>query len=252
MPLSCAKCRPPADGEIAIDVAFQPIFDVGTQKVRAYEALVRGPNGESAGSVLQSVTEQDLHRFDQRVRVLAIEKAAVLGIVRTSAALSINISPSAVIEAERCLGQTVAAASRVGLDSRRIVFELTENVQLDVAHMRAIVGTYSALGFRTALDDFGAGYAGLVTLADVPTDYVKLDIGLIRGIDSSRERRTIVAGLVGMLRALGRQVVAEGVETAAELATVQALGIQMVQGFYLGRPSLVELQREPYRVTQAA
>ena len=252
MTLGCMKCRPTCDGEIAIDVAFQPIFDVKTRQVRAYEALVRGPNGESAASILQSITDENRHRFEQRVRVLAIEKAAVLGIVRTQAALCVNINPSAVIEAERCLGHTVAAANRVGLDTRRIVFELTEDVRLHADHVRAIVDTYNALGFRTALDDFGAGYAGLVTLADIPTDFVKLDIGLIRGIDSSPERRTIVASVVGMLRALGRNVAAEGIETAAELATITALGVEMVQGFYLGRPSLTELQREPYGVARAA
>ena len=252
MTLTCVKCRPDGDGENAVDVAFQPIFDVRTRRVRAYEALVRGPNGESAASVLASVTEATRHRFEQHVRVLAIEKAAVLGIVRTSAALSINISPSAVIDAEKCLGHTVAAANRVGLDTRRIVFEFTEDIRLDVKHARAIVDTYNALGFRTALDDFGAGYAGLVTLADIPTDFVKLDIGLIRGIDTSPERQTIVASLLDMLRGLGRQVAAEGVETTAELATIEALGVEMVQGFYLGRPSLTELQRKPYGTLQAA
>ena len=252
MTLACAKCRPNGDRDLPIDIAYQPIFDIRTQQVRAYEALVRGSNGESAASVLAAVTEESRHRFEQRVRVMAIEKAAVLGIVRTSAALSINISPSAVIEAERCLGHTVAAAARVGLDNRRIIFEFTESVKLDAAHARDIVETYDAFGFRTALDDFGAGYAGLVTLADIPTDFVKLDIGLIRGIDTSRERQTIVAGVVGMIRSLGRRVVAEGVETASELATIKALGIEMVQGFYLGRPSLTELQHAPYEHAQAA
>ena len=220
--------------------------------MRGYEALVRGPNGESATSILDAVDDATLHRFDQRVRVMAIEKAAALGIIPTKAGLSINILPSAVIEAERCLGHTIAAAARVGLDTNRIVFEFTEKARLDAARTRAIVETYKALGFRTALDDFGDGYAGLVTLADIPTDFVKLDIGLTRGIDSSHERQTIVYGITAMLHALGRRVVAEGIETAAELAAVRSLGIEMVQGFYLGRPSLTELQREPYGMAVAA
>ena len=250
--LACAKCRPTGEHELPFDIAYQPIFDVITRQVRAYEALVRGPNGESAASVLNAVTEQTRHRFEQRVRVMAIEKAAILGIVRTKAALSINISPSAVIEAERCLGHTVAAAARVGLATRRIVFEFTENVKLDARHARVIVDTYNALGFRTALDDFGAGYAGLVTLADIPTDFVKLDMGLIRGIDTSPERQTIVAGIVRMMKMLRRRVAAEGVETSAELRTIRALGVPMVQGFLLGRPSLTELQQAPYQAAQAA
>lgn len=252
MSLGCSQCRFEAGGDPAIDIAFQPIFDVRKRIARGYEALVRGPNGESAASVLAKVSENQKHRFEQYVRVVAIEKAARLGIVPTGATLSINILPSAVTEAERCLGHAVAAARRVGLDTARIVFEFSEQAKLDVGHAQAIVSTYRKHGFRTALDDFGDGYAGLVTLADVPTDFVKLDIGLIRGIDTSPDRQAIVRALVGLLASLGRSVVAEGVESAAELATVAALGVEMVQGFYLGRPSLTELQREPYGIAQAA
>lgn len=252
MSLGCSQCRREADGDPAIDIAFQPIFDTLSGAARGYEALVRGPNGESAASVLKAVSQSRKHRFEQFVRVLAIEKAARLGIVPSGAALSINILPSAVTEAERCLGQTVAAARRVGLDPYRIVFEFSEQAKLDVRHAQAIVSAYRKHGFRTALDDFGDGYAGLVTLADVPTDFVKLDIGLIHGIDTSPDRQAIVRALVGLLASLGRRVVAEGIETSAELATVRALGVEMVQGFYLGRPSLTELQSEPYRMAQAA
>jgi EAL domain-containing protein (putative c-di-GMP-specific phosphodiesterase class I) len=252
MVLFCPQCEPPFDGEMAIDVAFQPIFDVRSHRPLLYEALVRGPNGESAASVLAMVPESGRHRFEQRVRVLAIEKAGALGLVETGAALSINTSPSAVTEAERCLGQTIAAAARIGLPNHRIVFEFTENAKLDVRHARAIVGAFDRHGFRAALDDFGDGYAGLTTLADVPTEYVKLDIALIRGIDTSYDRQTIVAGLAAIIGELGRTVIAEGIETGAELAVVRALGIPLVQGFYLGRPSLTELQREPYGLAQAA
>lgn len=248
----CSICERPGAEEPVFDIAFQPIFDVRTNRVRAYEALVRGPDGEAAATVLARVDETNRHRFDQHVRVAAIEKAAALGIVTTRAALSINIMPSAVIEAARCLRHTLEAAARVGLAHRRIVFEFTEDVRLDLDHARALVDTYRAYGFRSALDDFGAGYAGLLTLAAVPTDFVKLDMGLIRDIDSSADRRKIVAGMVGILGELGREVVAEGVETAAELATVTALGIPMVQGFYLGRPSLTQLQVKSRQLAHAA
>lgn len=252
MDFGCTKCRPPEGGEKPIDIAFQPIFDALTGQTRVYEALVRGPNGESAESVLSDIQDDQCHRFDQRVRFMAIEKAAALGLLATNAALSININSKAVIEAKRCLANTIAAAARVGLAHHRIVLEFSENARLDVKHARDIVGVYNSHGFRTALDDFGDGYAGLATLADVPTDFVKLDMGLIRGIDASFERQTIVAGVVGMMAKLGRSLVAEGVETPSELATLRGLGVEMVQGFYLGRPSLTKLQREPYRLAQAA
>lgn len=242
----CSHCQTGSGAEPAIDIAFQPIFDIRAGSVRAYEALVRGTNGESAAHVLAAVTEEDKHRFEQAVRVLAIEKAARLGLVQTGASLSINMTPSAVTEADKCLGPTIEAGRRVGLAPRRIIFEFTEKARLETQRSRAIVETYRGHGFRTALDDFGDGYAGLVTLADVPTDFVKLDIGLIRGIDSSPERQAIVRGVVAICAALSRGVVAEGVETSGELAMVAALGIRLVQGFHLGRPSLTKLQRAPY------
>ena len=252
MAISCARCEPSRSGETPIDIAYQPIFNIRSWTAHGYEALVRGPHGEGAASVLNAIGKAERHSFDQRVRVMAIEKAAVLGLVASGASLSINILPSAVIDAERCLGNTLAAAARVGLDPRRIVFELTEGARFDASRTRALVETYRALGFRTALDDFGNGYANLLTLADIPTDFVKLDIGLIRNIDVSRERQTIVHGFAAIAESLGRRVVAEGVETAAELAAIRALGIELVQGFHLGRPSLTELQREPYALAQAA
>lgn len=245
MALGCTKCRPPDGTEKPIDIAFQPIFDAQTGQVRAYEALVRGPNGESAASVLSEVQDHEWHRFDQRIRIMAIEKAGALGLPTMDAALSININSKAVIEAKRCLGNTIATAARVGLPHHKIVLEFSENARLDVDHARDIVGVYKTHGFRTALDDFGNGYAGLATLADVPTDVVKLDMSLVRDIDNSLERQIIVASIVGMMAKLDRSLVAEGVETHSELETLRALGVGMVQGFYLGTPSLTELQRQP-------
>lgn len=245
MELTCDKCGP-LDGEaLAIDIAYQPIFDLRAERVFAYEALVRGPRGEDATSVLAQIDERTQHRFDQRVRTLAIEKAAALGLVEAGAALTINIIPSAVIEPRQCLGPTIAAAAKVGLSHDRIIFECTETVRVDVAHAVRVAAAYKALGFRCALDDFGAGYHNLLVLADIETDIVKIDIGLIRGIDRSPSRRLIVEATVGLLRDLGREVVAEGIETAGELAAVRKLGVSLVQGFYLGRPSLSRLQHTP-------
>lgn len=250
MAIGCKRCQPPDGIERPIDIAFQPIFDVGTGQVRAYEALVRGPDGESAASVLSEVQDHEWHRFDQRVRMMAIEKAALLGLPQTTAALAININSKAVLEAKRCLGNTIAAAARAGIPRDRIVLEFSENARLDVLHAQDIVSVYREHGFRTALDDFGNGYAGLTTLADVPVDIVKLDKALVRGIDASPARQTIVASIVGMMATLDRSLVAEGVETLAELTTLRALGIEVMQGFYLGRPSLTELQCEPYGMVQ--
>jgi EAL domain-containing protein (putative c-di-GMP-specific phosphodiesterase class I) len=106
-----------------------------------------------------------------------------------------------------------------------------------------IVQTYQAMGFGTALDDFGAGHAGLSLLARFQPDIIKLDMELIRGIETSLPRRVIVGGIASMCQALGIKLVAEGVETEAELRSLRDLGIRYIQGFLLARPAYEALPR---------
>ncbi len=143
-------------------MAFQPIVDVETGLPFAYEALVRGSDGQSAASVLSSVTRENRYAFDQQCRVAAIEGAVAAGILDTDARLSINFLPNAVYSPVACIQVTLASARASGLPTERLIFEFTENEQMgDVGHVRTIVDAYRRMGFATALDDFGAGHAGL-------------------------------------------------------------------------------------------
>lgn len=248
----CEKCGPGDHADLEIDVAFQPIFDLRDDTVFAYEALVRGPAGEEAASILSQVSDGGQAWFEKKVLATAIEKSVGLGLLETGAALSVNCTPNAQYDPRQCLASTIAVAAKVGLPHERLIFECTETVQIDIARARGQARTFKELGFRSALDDFGAGYHGLLVLADVETDIVKLDMGLIRGIHRSPVRRRIVAGTVALLRDLGRLIVAEGIECAGELAAVRKLGITLVQGHYLGHPSRTALQRAPYALVRAA
>jgi EAL domain-containing protein (putative c-di-GMP-specific phosphodiesterase class I) len=98
------------------------------------------------------------------------------------------------------------------------------------------------MGFTTALDDFGAGYAGLALLAKFQTDLIKLDMELLRHIEASRVKQAIVRGLVGIAAELGITVLAEGVETAEELSVLRATGIRLFQGYYFARPVVEKFQ----------
>ncbi len=231
--------------EMHIDIAFQPIFDLDAGGVCAYEALVRGAAGESAASVLSRVPGGLRTEFDVRVGMAAVGKAMRMGLGASGAALTINMTPATSLVAARTLLRMMEAMHDAGLAMHRMIFELTESAQLEDREARAVALAIRAHGFRLALDDFGAGYSGLVTLAQLPTDWVKLDMALIRHIDRDPARRLIVAKVVQMLRDLGREVVAEGIETPGELAAVRALGIAKVQGFLLGRPSRTELRARP-------
>ena len=237
----CQGCRAPQH-KFDLAMAFQPIIDCETGEAFAFEALVRGPNDEGAAEVLAGMTDENRYAFDQQCRVAAIEGAVAAGILDTQARLSINFLPNAVYSPLACIQLTLRTARDAGFPTDRLIFEFTENEQMrDTEHVRRIVETYKKLGFGTALDDFGAGYAGLGLLARIETDYLKLDMELIRGIDRSDRKRVIVEGTVRMAQRLGITVIAEGIETVAELNTLGVLGIRYVQGFLLARPEFRKL-----------
>ena len=247
--LGCDGCRNGQDLGFELRVAFQPIVDLATGIPFAYEALIRGPEGQGAGWVLDQVTEANRYRFDQACRVAAIRQSVEAGLLDTDARLSINFLPNAVYSPQACIRLTLQTAAECRLPSERLIFEFTEQEQLDTEHVRRIIGTYRQLGFATALDDFGAGHAGLNLLANIQTDLLKLDMDLVRGIDESLPRRQIVAAMVGLSSEMGITLIAEGIETEAELTVLRDLGIRYVQGYYLARPELGGL---PLAVPSAA
>ncbi|PAV46726.1 diguanylate phosphodiesterase [Pseudomonas sp. HAR-UPW-AIA-41] len=220
-------------------MAFQPICDLQNRKVYAHEALVRGSQGEPAGSLLQQVDADNLYAFDQACRVKAVEWGARLNL---PGLLSINFMPNAVYQPETCIRATLEAAARFGFPLERIIFEVTEQEQvLDIEHLLRILYAYRKQGFKTAIDDFGSGYAGLNLLADFQPDLLKLDMELIRGIDQDGVRQVLVDGTLQMCRRLGVEVIAEGVETREELAVLKGMGIQLFQGYLLARPGFESL-----------
>jgi len=245
----CSACVGGTGLGFEITMAFQPILDLSLGTVFAHEALVRGRDGESAATILAQVNEGNRYLFDQTCRVRAINLAAKLGM---TSALSINFMPNAVYRPEHCIRTTLEAAQACGFPSNRIIFEITEGEKVDnPAHVRHIIEYYKREGFLTAIDDFGAGYAGLSLLADFRPDIVKLDMGLIRGIDTDRGRRAIVNGVLQVCFDLEIMPVAEGVETKAEVEVLRGLGIDLFQGYYFAKPafeSLAEVAAEKLTV----
>lgn len=234
----CVACREGRALPFAFTMAFQPIVDLAANRVWGYEALVRGTGGEGAAAILDQVDDLSRYAFDQACRVRAIEQAAAL-FPEDATRLSINFKPNAVYEPAACIRATLDAANRTGFDRTRLMFEFTEDERMrDVGHVRRIIEAYRRFGFITALDDFGAGYAGLALLSELQPDLIKLDMALLRGIDTSPARQAIVHGIVVMTQALGITILAEGLETRAEVETVHALGIDLCQGYYFARPAV--------------
>jgi len=241
MPTQCEGCKS-SNMDFDIAMAFQPIVDVETGRPFAFEALVRGINGEGAGEVLARITPENRYAFDQQCRVTAIESAVAAGILDTGARLSINFLPNAVYSPVACIQLTLKTARKSGFPIDRLIFEFTENEEItDPHHVSNIVDCYRKMGFGTAIDDFGAGHAGLGLLARFQTDFLKLDMELIRGIDASLPRRMIVEGVIRIATSLGITVIAEGVETLAEYDALRTLGVRYIQGYLLARPGFAHL-----------
>ncbi len=245
--IGCGGCKDTdaTTFDIPFTMAFQPIVDLSRGRIWGYEALVRGQNGENAHQVLDQVTEANRYRFDQGCRIKAIELAGAKLPTTSDAMLAINFIPNAVYEPKACIRATLAIAAKMRFSPRRLMFEFTENEQIgDVAHVTHIVNSYKQLGFTTAIDDFGAGYAGLGLLAQFQPDIVKIDMNLVRDIDTSRPRQVIVAAIVSMCRSLEIKVLAEGVETREEMQMLLQSGVELFQGYYFARPELETFARE--------
>lgn len=252
MATGCAGCRDGVGFETPFSMAFHPIVNVQSGRTFAYEALVRGAAGAGAETVLSEVSLANRYTFDQSCRVQAIELAARLNLADDGALLSINFLPNAVYEPRACIRLTLAAALRTGFPIQNIIFEFTEVERLDPAHVLNILRSYRAMGFKTAIDDFGAGYAGLGLLSEFQPDLVKLDMGLIRGIEKNPVKRAIVANTLAMLRDIGVTPICEGVETIEEYAVLRELGVDLMQGYLFARPGYETLPKPTLPAGDAA
>ncbi len=230
---ACGACHTDTELGFDFEFAFQPIVDIRSKTIFAHEALVRGPNGEGALSVLNQVTNS--YQFDQACRVKAVKTASEINL---EGYLSINFMPNAVYNPERCIQTTFEAAEKYNFDTKKIIFEFTEQELMeDIKHISNIMEAYSKMGFKTALDDFGAGYAGLNFIADCEVDIIKIDMGLIRDIDQSKSRQAIVKAVTRMCEELNIQIIAEGIETVGERDVLASYGINLFQGYLFCKPS---------------
>jgi EAL domain-containing protein (putative c-di-GMP-specific phosphodiesterase class I) len=254
--MACSGCRDGQSLDFDFSMAFQPIVDLQTMQPYAYEALIRGLAGEGAAAMLGQVNDENRYAFDQQCRVKAIETAAKAGILDTPARLSINFLPNAVYSPVACIQLTLKTAKALHFPTNRLIFEFTENEQIsDPDHLVSIIDAYRRMGFGTAIDDFGAGHAGLGLLARFQPDTVKLDMELVRGLDESLAKRIIVGGIVGMCSKMEIRLVAEGVETQGELDALRALGVRYAQGYLFARPGfehLPAIQLAEQRAVRAA
>jgi EAL domain-containing protein (putative c-di-GMP-specific phosphodiesterase class I) len=165
-------------------------------------------------------------------------RSAASGLVPDRARLFVNFNPSSIYTPLFCLRSTFEAVESAGLNPARVVFEVVESEDVrDTEHLLGILGVYRKAGFAVALDDVGAGYSSLNLLARLRPDYVKLDMGLTRGVDTDPYKAQVVGKLLEMARGLGVLTVVEGVETVGEWEWARAHQADYVQGYLFARPA---------------
>jgi EAL domain-containing protein (putative c-di-GMP-specific phosphodiesterase class I)/CheY-like chemotaxis protein len=216
----------------ALTVVFQPIV-TRRGRLLGYEALMRSEGSPLATPpALIGAAERlnRLHQLGRRVRLLA---ASAFDHAPSDALLFVNLHPRDLLDPE--LYDPSGALASI---ADRVVLEITERADLDTiedAYARISVLRYQ--GYRIAIDDLGAGHSGLTAFASMEPDIVKLDMGLVRGIDGSQSRQRVVRAMVSMCKGLGMDVVAEGVETNAEKMCLFELGVDFQQGYLFAKPS---------------
>ena len=221
----------------AIEIMYQPIIDLESRKVIGYEALGRGnhPGLAKSPAVLLRLAEQcDLVvELSQLFRRSAITFAS-----RLPSDTKIFLNVHARELGNPTFFDSLLEARRLAPPDHQVVIEIAESAVTDVSAMGKIKEALGEVNFEFAYDDFGAGQARLLELTDIPPDYLKLDMGLIQGIESAKPRQDLVQALLRVVGALGIQVIAEGIEAEEVAVMCRQLGCHLGQGFLFGRPML--------------
>jgi EAL domain-containing protein (putative c-di-GMP-specific phosphodiesterase class I) len=214
-------------------VVYQPIIDVQTDKIFGFEALVRSKGPELTNPALLFGAAERLGRVRDIGKEVRRLVATQIQDAPKEATLFVNLHALDLGDEE--LYAKSAPLSRV---SHRVILEITERMSLDtVDDLAGRISSLRDLGYRVAVDDLGAGYAGLTSFSELTPEVVKLDMSLVRDIDQSPRKQSIVGSLLTVcLRDLDTRVVCEGVETSGERDTLVRLGADLLQGYLLGRP----------------
>ncbi|WP_165820288.1 EAL domain-containing protein [Microvirga sp. KLBC 81] len=213
-----------------ISIVYQPIYKLDENTVAGFEGLARFPEAGSRppNEWFAAAAEVGL---GVQLETIPIAKAlAALPLLPPDVYLAVNVSPTAL--ASRELAAVLDSGS-----TKRIVLEVTEHTSIsDYAELRQAIEPLRRRGLRLAVDDAGAGYASLQHILSLMPDVIKMDASLTRNIDRDPARRALASSLITFAKDVGSQIIAEGIETAAELDVLRDLGVILGQGYFLGRP----------------
>jgi len=222
-----------------ITTVFQPIVCIKTGHVIGYEALSRGPIDSPLYSPekLFSLAEKTNKLWDLEYlcRSKAIERASKLS---KNKLLFINVDPLILKDEKFKTGLTKDFLTKYNMSPESIIFEITERTSIDdFKSFKKAIDTYVGQGYKIAIDDTGAGYSGLKMLSETKPHYIKIDMDLVRDIDTDSFKQALMRTFVELCKLTGMKLIAEGIETEDELKTLILIGVYGGQGYFLQRPS---------------
>jgi EAL domain-containing protein (putative c-di-GMP-specific phosphodiesterase class I) len=218
---------------------FQPIIQLQDNQLFGFESLLRSGEDKkeiSPGLLFQTANETGLHSLlDQRARETAIRCRK--DNVESGMKSFINFLPSTIYNPEFCLKHTFSIVEKYNIDPADLVFEVVETEKIkDIDHLKNVFSIYRREGMKVALDDVGSGFATLEMLSQLKPDYVKVDRSYVSHCDSNRESQAFLKEVSRISSELGIMVLAEGIERKEELDYCKTAGIDLAQGFYIGKP----------------
>jgi EAL domain-containing protein (putative c-di-GMP-specific phosphodiesterase class I) len=238
----------------SISTVFQPIRDIRDGGLFGYEALSRGAFPFNSPSLMFEVAERcglslDL---DRECRVAALRNIAALPPAKREKTFFINVSPRSITDGRAVEGLTLSAMKAFGIQQDRIVIEITETASIsDYAAFEEQIRHYARQGYRIALDDFGSGHSGLLTLVAATPHYIKLDRALVARVDTDPYRQKLISAVAVFAANVGTELVGEGIERAEELKVLVDLGVRYGQGFYIGKAESLEADKSGAYVEEA-
>lgn len=217
---------------------FQVILDLQNNQILGFEALIRGPSGSPLHSPIKLLQAAATHQLGTPIehlcRRVILETYCGLGL---SGKLFINVSPECLILKDAEFEETLKLAATLGIRPNSIVIELTEYQPThDYDALIDAVKHYRNMGFQIAIDDLGEGFSSLRLWSEIKPDYVKIDMHFVQGIDKDPVKRQFVRSIQEIAKQSSTKVIAEGIETQAELESIAEIGIRYGQGYFIARP----------------
>ncbi len=235
-------------GKLVLENAFQPIVEVATGSVFGYESLLRGHEriGFASPPALLDEAQQagQLLALEQMMSGRALAKFATLP-EYSSTTLFLNLDVRLIRQGHEFLEKVLHHLRAAGIAPSSVCFEFSERFDnTSVPEFADLVADMRKAGFKLAIDDFGVGHGEMKLLCDFPVDYLKIDRHFVSEIDKNPRKRHLVKNIVNIAHTLGIRVVAEGIETEAEFLACREYGVDLVQGYFIARPTtfLTELQ----------